>query len=255
MMFLVIERMHSAPWIAAAGLLLALSTETASARPIASKESTMAIADYRDGAMAEAQLFYAPTHYLSFGIGHMELDDGGTDVRHSVSYLRVNWLAKRWNMANAQANIFVWGGLGSARLGGWTYDPGLPPPRTPGHDHIVPPESSENGIVESDTSYSYNGGGQIDYETRRIYVSFKTDMQYSDLFKHRADTLQFGYAPYEHDTDSLATWFVVSGRNYDGDMHEDTEVALLLRFFKKRVWVEAGATLEGKIQAMAMFNF
>ena len=34
-----------------------------------------------------------------------------------------------------------------------------------------------------------------------------------------------------------------------------TDVALLLPFFKKRVWWEAGATLDGKIQAMAMFNF
>jgi hypothetical protein len=32
-------------------------------------------------------------------------------------------------------------------------------------------------------------------------------------------------------------------------------LALLLRFFKKRTWLEAGATTDGKIQAMAMFSF
>ena len=248
--------MRSLRWVCAAALLVVPLAQSVHARPIVSKESAVAVADFRDEAMIEAQLFYAPTHYLSFGIGHMEIDDGGTDISHTVSYLRVNWLAKRWNMERAQANVFLWGGLGSARLGGWSYDPGSPPPpSTPGHDHGRPPESSETGIVKAETSYSYNAGGQVDYETRRLYASFKTDMQYSDLFRHRADTLQFGIAPYEHDTDSLATWFLISGRNYDGDMHEDTEVALLVRFFKKRVWVEAGATLEGKVQAMAMFNF
>ena len=108
--------------------------------------------------------------------------------------------------------------------------------------------------MESQKASSYNVGGQIDYETRRIYVSLKTDLHHSDLFRHRADTLQFGIAPYEHDTNTLATWLVISGRNYDGDMHEDTEVALLLRFFRKQVWFEAGATLDGKVQAMVMFS-
>jgi hypothetical protein len=38
-------------------------------------------------------------------------------------------------------------------------------------------------------------------------------------------------------------------------MHEGTEVALLLRLFKKAAWIEAGATTDGKLQFMAMFNF
>lgn len=87
---------HSLRWSCAACLLLAMPlTQTLHARPIASKEGTVAIVDFRDGAMLEAQLFYAPTHTLSFGLGHMQLDDGGTNISHSVSYVRLNWLAKR----------------------------------------------------------------------------------------------------------------------------------------------------------------
>jgi hypothetical protein len=69
------------------------------------------------------------------------------------------------------------------------------------------------------------------------------------------DTLQLGIAPYEHDYDSVATWFVVQGRHTTGTIIDDTETAFLLRFFKGAVWVEAGATMDGKLQAMFMVNF
>jgi hypothetical protein len=77
----------------------------------------------------------------------------------------------------------------------------------------------------------------------------------SDHFSHRIDTLQLGWAPYAHDYDTLATWFVVQGRRYTGDIMDGTETALLVRFFKRGTWVEVGATTDGKLQAMAMFNF
>ena len=53
----------------------------------------------------------------------------------------------------------------------------------------------------------------------------------------------------------LATWIVVQGRHYTGGLYDGTETALLLRFFKGGTWVEFGATTDGKVQAMAMFNF
>ena len=88
-----------------------------------------------------------------------------------------------------------------------------------------------------------------------MYSAFRTDLQESDRFSHRIDTLQLGWAPYKHDYDTLATWFVVQGRRYTGDIMGGTETALLVRFFKRGTWVEIGATTDGKLQAMAMFNF
>jgi hypothetical protein len=67
--------------------------------------------------------------------------------------------------------------------------------------------------------------------------------------------LQLGWAPYAHDYDKLAKWFVVQGRRDTGGIAEGTETALLVRFFKGGTWVEFGATTDGKLQAMAMFNF
>ena len=78
---------------------------------------------------------------------------------------------------------------------------------------------------------------------------------YANGTTHRLDTLQLGWAPYEHDYDTLATWIVVQGRHYTGGLYDGVETALLLRLFKGGTWVEVGATTDGNLQAMAMFNF
>jgi hypothetical protein len=217
------------------------------ARPITFANSTTVMAEYGEGVMQEAQVFYAPSHYLSLGFGHLELERQGDHGRHEVSYVRINVLARRWNLESAQANIFLWGGLGEASM---TAPPAVVPDG--GHDHGASPATPAHlSFRES----SWNTGGQVDFETRRIYSSFKTDFHESENFWHRIDTLELGFAPYKHDVDTLATWLLVAGRLYSGNTHEESELAFLLRFFKKRVWVEAGATTEGEVRATAMISF
>jgi hypothetical protein len=184
------------------------------------------MAEYGAGTMKEAQVFYAPKYYLSLGPGYLELESDIDDRRREITYLRVNYLVKRWNMESAQANVFVWGGAGQAY-------------------------ASET----NDHRFTGNAGAQIDYETRRVYSSLKTDLYRASDFSHRIDTLQLGLAPYKHDYDTLATWVVVQARRYTGEIHDGTEWALLLRLFKKGGWIEAGVTDEGGLQAMAMVNF
>jgi len=212
--------------IACAGSLLAGAATLAQAKPIAFSHGTTVMAEYGAGTMAEAQVFYAPKYYLSLGGGYLELESDIDHRRREITYARANYLAKRWNMEDAQANVFVWGGVG----------------------HAYVSELDQH-------QFAGNAGVQVDYETRRIYASLKTDLHRADAFSHRIDTLQLGVAPYEHDFDTLATWFVVQGRRYTGDIHDGTEWALLLRLFKRGAWIEAGVTDEGKLQAMAMINF
>jgi hypothetical protein len=210
-----------------AGLaLLALLPLKADAKPIAFAHGTTVMAEYGAGTMKEAQVFYAPRYFLSLGPGYLELESESDHRRREITYARVNYLAKRWNMEAAQANVFVWGGAGQAYL-------------------------SET----NDHQFTGNAGAQIDYETRRVYSSLKTDLYRSSDFSHRIDTLQLGLAPYKHDYDTLATWVVVQGRRYTGEIHEGTEWALLLRLFKGGGWIEAGVTDDGKLQVMAMVNF
>jgi hypothetical protein len=196
------------------------------AKPIAYAHGTTAMAEYGAGTMNEAQVFHAPKYFWSLGLGYTELDSDLIDRRREITYARANYLVKRWNLPRAQANVFTWGGAGNAYV-------------------------SDSNSHE----FTWNAGGQVDYETRRIYSSLKTDLFRSNAFSHRIDTLQLGVAPYPHDVDTLATWLVVQGRRYTGDIHDGTEWALLLRLFRKGAWIEAGATTDGKLQAMAMVNF
>ena len=211
---------------AAAALVLAGAGAISQAKPIAFAHGTTVMAEYGAGTMNEAQVFYAPKYFYSLGGGYLELESDIDGRRREIIYTRANYLVKRWNMEAAQANVFVWGGLGQAYV-------------------------SET----NDRTFTWNAGAQVDYETRRIYSSLKTDLQRSNAFSHRIDTLQLGLAPYEHDIDTLATWFVLQGRRYTGGIHDGTEWALLLRLFKGGAWIEAGATDDGKLQAMAMVNF
>jgi hypothetical protein len=129
--------------------------------------------------------------------------------------------------------------------------PDVPPSE---HDH-GPPPGAEPYLWPGTQEIAWNSGGQIDFETRRFYSSFKTDYQWSRAFVHRSDTLQLGVAFNNHDVNTMATWLIVSGRRYSGNMHAGEELAVLLRFFKKRIWLEAGANMDGGFQGMAMFTF
>lgn len=208
------------------GLALVSVGSAALAKPIAFAHGTTVMAEYGAGTMTEAQVFYAPKYFLSVGGGYTELTSDIDGRRREITYGRVNYLFKRWNLAEAQANVFGWGGAGHAYVS-----------ELDGH------------------AFAWNAGAQIDYETRRLYSSLKADLHRSADFSHRIDTLQLGIAPYEHDFDTLATWFVVQARHYTGGIHDGVEWALLLRLFKRGGWLEAGVTEDGKLQAMAMVNF
>jgi hypothetical protein len=238
-------------WVFAAALV----HQIAGARPILFAHSTTLMADYTEERMSEAQIFYAPKSFVSFGIGHMEIEGSGTHPEHKLSYFRVNLLAKRWNMEAAQANVFLWGGADSAHMTQIVSVTAAPVDS--GHNHGAPVPPAETSYQRTIGATGWNAGGQIDFETRRIYTSFKTDSHYSSAFTHRVDMLQFGVAPYAHDSNDLATWFVVCATRYSGNAagsHDGDQVSFLLRFFKKRTWVEAGATTDGKLQARAMFS-
>lgn len=211
--------------VACLGLTLGVALPS-EAKPIAYADGTTVMLEYGAGTMKEAQIFYAPRYDLSVGGGHVEFDSSESPAVERITYARLNLLAHRWNLADAQANVFVWGGLGGA-----------------------------TGARFNGTEFAGNAGAQFDYETRRIYVSLKTDWQHTVDFEHRVDTLQLGFAPYKHDYNGLATWFVYQARDYTGGLYRGVEQALLLRLFKGGAWVEAGITNTHHLQAMVMVNF
>src|SRR5262245_54919608 len=126
--------------------LMVASLHVAHAKPIAFAHGTTVMAEYGAGTMRWLQVFYAPRYFLSAGAGHLALDSDIDGRSRDIDYARVNYLIKRWNLESAQANIFGWGSLGRGTVG-----------------------DSNDGL------FTWNAGGQIDYETRRIYASLKSD--------------------------------------------------------------------------------
>lgn len=219
-------------------LLLCCAPLAALAKPIAYPDGTTVIFDYGPH-MEEAQVFTAPNFQSSLGAGYVrvKLPPNGSGHSHAhgagtqygnnvdIGYLRVNLLAERWNLADSQANIYVWGGLGTSDSGDRA-----------GPDTVP------------------NAGFQVDAESRRFYAALKSDWHATYGFTWGMNTLQLGVAPYLHDYNGVATWLVVQGHNMDGTLHRENGAAGLVRLFWRGIWVEAGADLKGKPIALLMLN-
>ena len=132
------ERLKCVFRLTFAGGISALLWAPCGARPIVFADSTTVIAEYREDAISELQVFYAPAHNWSVGVGHFEVEADDLYTSHSMTYLRANLLAKRWNLESAQANIFVWGGFGGANMGKTIIEPGGDPSDDHGHGEPHP---------------------------------------------------------------------------------------------------------------------
>ena len=215
----------------ALAVLAAVAPFATSAKPIAFQDGWTVMAEYGTDTMREAQVFYAPRYWWSAGGSYTKIMDAQGRFEREMPGAQANYLVKRWNMPAAQANVFAWGGLASAR--GFDAD-----------------GERFSGVATTRV------GAQADYETRRVYSSFKTDWFHSSRFSHRVDTLQLGVAPFEHDYEDLAVWFVVQARRISGDvMGGKTEWVPMLRLFKGNFWIEGGADRKGRAQLMVMMNF
>src|SRR6185312_12323406 len=129
-------------WVAraCAGAICALGAANAAAKPIAFANGTTVMTEYGAGTMEETQAFYAPYYWLSVGGGFLHLDSDRVDRNRDIAYVRGNYLVHRWNREDAQGNVFVWGGLGSA-----------------------------TGNNFRGSKLDRDVGFQADYETRRLY--------------------------------------------------------------------------------------
>lgn len=215
---------------ASLALASALLPWAAGAKPIAFQDGWTVMAEYGTNTMREAQVFYAPKYWWSGGLAFTKLMAIDKSFEREIGGVQANYLVKRWNLPAAQGNVFAWAGLGSAR----------------GFDA----RGRFSGLATP------HAGAQADYETRSIYASAKSDWFRSHRFSHRVDTVQLGVAPYEHDYEDLAVWFVVQARRYTGGiMPGETEVIPMLRLFKGNFWIEAGVDRDRRAQVMVMMNF
>ena len=236
-------------------LAAALVFQPAEARPIVFAHSTTVMADYTEERMSEAQIFYAPKAFVSFGVGHMEIEGGGAHPEHKLSYFRVNLLAKRWNMESAQANVFLWGGADSAHMTQIVSVTATPVQSE--HDHgarlrLRKPRTGEPsappGGMRADKSTSKPGASiRRSRRTLTTRPPSRTAWTPCNSASRPMCMTPMSWRP--------GSWSAPRAtREMPPASHGGDQFSLLLRFFKKRMWVEAGATTDGKLQARAMFS-
>lgn len=213
------------PRLIATGLLalagVALATPSL-ARPISYAGGHMLMVEH-EPTIDRFSYTYSPSHRWSVTAGGLRATDLARTDDLELGYVRAARLLHRWNLPAAQANAFVWGGVGQGRT------------------------ALGNGLAR-------HVGVQVDYETRRIYTSMVSELHEGDGWSHRFDTAAVGWAPYEHDIDRVATWVVLKGMRATNTLDDEVKPAVVLRFFTTRWWLEVGADADGRPLANMMIN-
>lgn len=172
---------------------------------------------------SDLEINYSLTNRYSIGLTDMYRK--GEDSTANFTFGQFNYLIKRWNEMESQANIYL-------SVGGGTR-----------HDSV------ENDAI---AGYARIEG---DYETRRIYTVLGAESLQSpgsvdfNRIRYRA-----GFAPYLAPIDELHTW-IVAQIDYMPEMKDEVTVTPLLRFFYNNYALEVGVSLNGQPYLGAMAHF
>lgn len=196
--------------------IASLSTEPAEAKPISYVNGFMVMQE-NDETGHTLNLDYTIDPKLAVGL-YAKKESGEKDF--VTVGPQVNYLVKRWNMPDGQANIFSMTGAGVSQWHG-------------------------------DDEFSAWTGILADYETRRIFTSYEIRGMYAgDFEKSVWQRARVGVAPYVAGYDDLNTWFMVQVDHHPAK--DDTVVVTpLVRFFYKTTLVEAGYSSNNHV----MFNW
>ena len=207
--------------VGALGFLVSLS---ALSGPMGFKESWMTMGDVSPN-WQEVLVNYALTARDAVGASALVMrSDDGTKTRQftEATYTR---LVRRWNMPEAQANIWFIGGIGNI---------------------------TGNDFSGSKTMAS--PGVQLDYETTRLYSSASARLYRAEGLNHDFASARAGFSFYEVDYDETQPWFILEVRRMQG-LTDKTEVTPMLRLIHKRYFVEFGVNNSSQARMNFMYIF
>jgi hypothetical protein len=206
-------------------LALALAASTAAeAHPVTYPGNLMTMVEVdRNWLDTNAWYTFAPRH--AAGVGFMKLRNDAGTIRREVPNLHYNYRLARWNMPDAQANIYLQAGLGKATGTGFT-----------------------------GARTTFMPGFQVDYETRWIYTAYKWHTVRASGFSHDFHNAQAGFAFHAGEYDEWSPWFILDVRKAT-DLGMKTEVTPTLRLIHKDLFFEAGAVDGKRLRLNLMLNF
>ena len=187
----------------------------ANAHPV-TYQGAFGVMSWNSSMMSDHWLSYTLTPRFAVAARYFGLR-GGTN--REFYFPQFNFLLKRWNEADSQANLYLSGAYGLESTAGTTSGAAL-------------------AAIEAD------------WETRRYYISGKYQairLGTGPLDYARA---RVGYAPYLAEFNELHTWLMIQAE-YQPNTLGSVQVTPLLIFFYQNVLWEVGASTTGNW----MFNF
>lgn len=183
---------------------------SAQARPVSFVGGVTAIVSY-DAKETSSLLHYTVNPKASIGLKTIFRDG----LRTSINAVETNYLVKRINGENHQANFYLHGGLGLASID-------------------LPNKKSEMDPL------AYLGMA-TDWEDRRFYLSYKNNVEFvSGQTASLKQSARIGLAPYVADSGKLHTWLMFEMNHHPSDENGDYTIRPIVRFFKDAQLVEVG---------------
>ena len=211
-------------WVIA---LILLSSRLVFAAPMGFEGSTMTMGDFNQN-WREVGFNYALTSRDALGLTHLEFRSDDHKDKREVDTLNYTRLLSRWNLTDAQSNLWLFMGLGEIR------------------------GSIDNQNIDSKVIAS--PGFQFDYETRRVYFATTHKLYRVSNLNHDTTSIRAGFSFYEADYDQTQPWFILETK-YTNQISDKIEVIPMLRLINKNIFVEGGVNNSGQPRLNLMYTF
>lgn len=199
-------------------IILILLPHLAFARNVSYVGGWTVLSNYDDDSFASL-VHYTPHRAFSLGYRYEYFKDR----EWHYNGLQLNFLAKRWNNPDSQANFYVLSSIGNAYSNYKDLDD----------------EKETAGFI----------GMATDWEDRRFFVSYENRyVQAGSIAESFAQKARVGVAPYIEEFGGLHTWLMLE-LNHNNQRDEDVTLTPLVRFFKGNVMTEFGWTIDGGAMA------
>lgn len=209
--------------VAAAFCLLA-PAGLASAAPMGFEDSWMAMTDVSEN-WREAWANYALTPRDAVGAGYVFMRADNKTKQRKFAEANYTRLLQRWNMPDAQANIWLFASAG----------------RMTGDDF-------------SGSKTAYAPGMQLDYETTRVYFAATSRFYRAEGIKHDFHSVRAGFSFYRAEYEQTQPWLIVEARRMR-DLSDKLEVTPMLRLINKNYFIEAGVNNSRQFRFNLMYIF
>ncbi len=211
-------------WLPTGALCACISASVAHAAPMGFEASWMAMGDASEN-WREAWTNYALTPRDAIGVGYVFMRSDDKSKQRKLAEINYTRLLHRWNLPDAQANVWLFGSVGSM---------------------------TGNDFSGSKTAYA--PGVQLDYETTRVYFAATSRLYRAEGIKHDFNSARVGFSFYPAEYDETQPWFVVEARRMQG-LSDQLEITPMLRLINKNYFVEAGVNNSRQARFNLMYVF